>query len=800
MVLGLLCAVAFQSNLYPAFLDARDAITVWIPRSVPAGGKSPSAQVWVDGKQVSILKVEPKGLIAEPSRPRPDMVVVAGSFQHFLGGSDWSPGDPNSEMRKTAPGQYEFLLTLPKGRFEYKVAVGGNWSENYGIGFKDGGANISVEIPRDGTPVRFLFDRKNRRIGDSINDPTWVPIPRSAPTPSEHRLPQSANVFRIVLSRPLEPTQVCLPIRVKFDGSAPRTVFARDVLDDPSFQHRADDLGSRYSRSKTAFRVWTPVSRSVELDLAATRLPMTRQTDGTWSRTVAGDLHGKAYRFIFHSYGEARVAPDINGYGATQDGRWSVVIDPARSNPAGWNPSRQRGVSPHKLTVYEMHIRDFTSDPSSGVSPSWRGKYLGLTQDTKRNTGLNYLKWLGINAVQLMPLQMFNPDHGMAYDWGYDPYLFNVPEPSYGTKPSDSVANIRETKAMIAALHRSGLRVIMDVVYNHSVPSEGPHSPFWQVAPYFFMRTNDRGDVLNESGVGNALDDDHPMVRKYIRDSLCYWVREYAIDGFRFDLLGLFTKASVVDWKRHLAAIDPAVVMYGEPWTGGGPTRFGKGDQRGTGVGVFNDNFRNAIRGEMDGPAPGFALGGSGFENAVIRGLAGSIDDFTSSPDETVNYVSAHDNMTLWDKICLSLPRASETDRKRSLELCGALVLHAQGLAFLEGGAELGRTKGGNRNSYNAGDRANRFDWQRAQKFMDVAATYRKLIKARETDAWQRLDTSAEIRSRLLARPLKNGIELFVRAPGKNSRALFNGSGQENELRGTSLPPFGFLSQVTASR
>jgi pullulanase len=390
---------------------------------------------------------------------------------------------------------------------------------------------------------------------------------------------------------------------------------------------------------------------------------------------------------------------------------------------------------PTDSPVYELSVADFTADPNSQVPAEMRSKYAGMTAKTPGLTGLNYLKWLGIGAVQIMPIEMWNPAHRNDYNWGYETYLFNVPESQYSGHPEQPLSAVKEVKSMVSKFHQSGISVVMDVVYNHSVPSEGVGSPFWQTQPYFFFRTDDAGHVLNESGVGNALDDDRPYVRRYIRDSLIFWAKNYGVDGFRFDLMGMFARTSLLDWRKALDRLRPGIVMYGEPWTGGGPLRFGKGDQKGTHIAVFNDNFRNAIRGDLDGTAPGYAMGNRALAPAVAIGLKGSTSDFTATPSESINYVSVHDNRTLWDKIAATLPGVTADARKKVLEKCGELILTAQGIPFLEGGAELGRTKGGNNNSYNAGVAVNQFDWKRAATFQSVANRYRDLIKERKEHA-----------------------------------------------------------------
>jgi pullulanase len=236
------------------------------------------------------------------------------------------------------------------------------------------------------------------------------------------------------------------------------------------------------------------------------------------------------------------------------------------------------------------------------------------------------------------------------------------------------------------------------------------------------------------------------MVRKFIRESTAFWLKEYGIDGYRFDLVGMFTKGTVQDLTQALRKIRADVVLYGEPWTGGGPTRFGKGTQRGLGFAVFNDNIRNAMRGDLDGTKAGFVMGGLSSATQIMKGIIGSITDFTDQPVETVNYISAHDNLALWDKLEKSMPDATPALRSSAAQLAGAIVLTSQGVPFLEGGAEIGRTKGGNNNSYNAGDAANRFDWAKAAQFQGVHDYYKGLIAIRKAHRAFRLWDARDVR------------------------------------------------------
>lgn len=755
----------------PAFLDARDAVTVWIPVARKADDVKRDLVFRLNGSAIPIRELVPVGE-ATPigqTAPSADKVVLPGTIQRALGQNEWDPNGDITRMDRVSEGVYEFVAAFPKGIFEYKVARGGSWAENYGSGFVAGGGNIRLEVPKDGTIVKFVVSFKEKFLKDSLNNPTEVTAPSLAPPlkvqPPDPKTSQF-NVFRAVLAQPLLPSQIALPMSVTVANGPERKVFAREVLSDPAWNYTKSDLGATYKKSGTTFKVWSPVSTSAELLLfkdaksaPSAVVPMKLGSNGVWFASVKGDLHGTYYQYRFQSYGKTRTATDIYGVAGSADSMRSLVVDLARTNPKNWpgkNPFK--GKRPTDAVIYEIHVRDFTVDPASGVRPDWRGKYLGLTQagtklaGTNIPTGLDHMKALGVTHVHLLPFHDFNPDHSEQYNWGYETTQFNVPEEQYATNRHDPIGTIRETKQMVAALQNAGIGVIQDVVYNHSVPSQGERSAFWQTVPYYYFRTNDRGDVLNESGVGNALHDERPMVRKFIRDSLLFWMREYRLDGFRFDLIGMFTRDSIVDWTRAMRKERPEIVLYGEPWTGGGPIRFGKEAQRGTGMAVFNDRIRSAFRGDTDGAGPGFAMGATGLTEAVKRAVVGSISfdsairDFTDHPTETINYVSAHDNLTLWDKVNLAMPGDIATLNESAVRLATAGVLFSQGIPFLEGGVQIGRTKGGNHNSYNAGDEANQYDWARAAKFQPLSAYTKGLIAVRQGHPAFRLAKAEDVR------------------------------------------------------
>ena len=778
-----------QAPSNPAFLDSWNEVTFWAPESLTAIEAKERASVRVDGKDIPIIAAIPRA--AAIPDVIPGQVVLPGTFQKALGGSEWNPNGHEALMTEVSAGVFELVRFLPAGTYEYKIARNGSWVENWGANFEAGGQNLRIEVPFGGKIVKFVVDFNQRTIKNSLTNLDVV-APNRVPelVPRQEGLSRS---FTLRLSRPVGVHEISKSIVIFWNGRFRGAIIARDVLNEPEFLYDRDDLGSRWTKQYSTFKVWSPVSEWVDLVFAPQEeakgrtIPMKRGSRGVWYVTVAGDLHNKKYQYHLSSYGVSRRAADINCFAATADSEWSVVVDLNKTNPANWPPKQTfLGKKATDAVIYEAHIRDLTIHPSSGVRPDWRGKYLGVAERGTRvpgspfPTGLDYLQDLGITHLHLLPFQNFNPANSEVYNWGYETTLFNVPEEQFSTNRLEPMTTIRECKEMITAVHSAGIGVVMDVVYNHSVPSEGAGSAFWQTVPNYYFRTNDKGEVLNESGVGNALNDERPMVRKFIRDSLVFWTREYRVAGFRFDLIGMFTRESIVDWANAIRSVNPWAVIYGEPWTGGGPTRFGKGDQKGTGVAVFNDFYRSAVRGGTDDASPGFAMGNTSSAKDVILGLTGSIRltdqmvGFADHPSETINYVSAHDNLTLRDKISRSVPEVSQPTIDKMVNLAHALVLLSEGIPFIEGGAEIGRTKGGNHNSYNAGDDVNSFRWDLAPQYEVTRASLKKLIALRQAHPELRLPTGDEVREQFqVMSRLPEGVVGFTVG---NFGVAFNGN------------------------
>jgi pullulanase len=550
-------------------------------------------------------------------------------------------------------------------------------------------------------------------------------------------------------------------------------ILKRGVLNDAAFVYNGNDLGHTYTPSATNFRLWAPTVGSASVlvyagpeDAAsqAKAYPLKADQGGTWVGSVDGDLRGKYYTFQLETGGQKLEVMDPYAVGAGVNGNKALVVDWGETNPAGFE-AHQRPNFSTKATdavLYEIHVRDMSTHATSGIKN--KGKFLAFTETgtigpNGVKTGVDHLKELGITHVHLLPAFDYasvDEKRNDQFNWGYDPKNFNVPEGSYATDPN-GVTRIKEFKQMVQGLHANGLRVVMDVVYNHT--SMGA-SPFESIAPTYYYRYDATGKLSNGSGTGNETASERPMMRKYIVDSVKLWAKEYKVDGFRFDLMGLHDVATMKAVRAALDEIDPSIIIYGEPWTGGasaldGGLRIDKGKQQGLNIAVFNDNIRNAIKGDNDGVTKGFATGAGSQTMNIQRGVVGGIafdnwiEDFTKEPVESINYASSHDNLTLWDKIAKSNASDSEADRIKMDLLSQAIVFTSQGVPFIQGGEEMLRTKGGNHNSYNAPDSVNQLDWARKSQYSQVFEYYKGLIALRKAHPAFRLSTAEQIREHL---------------------------------------------------
>ena len=388
-----------------------------------------------------------------------------------------------------------------------------------------------------------------------------------------------------------------------------------------------------------------------------------------------------------------------------------------------------------------------------------KGKYLSLTEKSTHlkgspniKTGLAHLKELGINTLQLLPLQNFDSDDdGLTYDWGYMPCHYFAPHGSYASNSFD-LSRVKELKKMVNTIHAEGIKLILDVVFNHTAEGRDNLISFQALAPDYYYRQTHEGDYFNGSGCGNEFKSEAPMARKLIVDCLKYWVTEYKIDGFRFDLLGLMDYETFKIIESELIQIKPDIILYGEPWAAGGAgvEILGKGVQRDTQFGVFNDHFRDAIRGDNSKLGRGFVQGDSSQITRIKHGVTGSIYDFAQEPVESINYAACHDNYTLRDKLMLTMQESNslnEEDLHRLEIMVAVLLLTAQGIPFIHSGQEFGRSKNFHHNSYNASDTINMLDWSLKTKNNKQFELYRDLITLRSQHRIFRLSTSGEVRS-----------------------------------------------------
>ena len=524
-------------------------------------------------------------------------------------------------------------------------------------------------------------------------------------------------------------------------------------------------LGVEHTPAGTHLRLWAPTAKQAAVNLyrrgtggaCVGTLPLQQQDKGVWSVYLPGDQHGKYYDFTLTTPFGTCNAADPYARSAGVNGVRSMIFDPARVDPQGWERDVRPVIPPARRSVWEVSVRDFSQDPASGVHTAWRGKFLAFTQqgttlssDGIHPTCLNYLKRLGVSYVQLMPIFDFGSvDESRPltrqYNWGYDPTNFNVPEGSYSTDPTRGEVRVRECKQMIAALHAAGIGVVMDVVYNHMYRSDNVLN---RVVPLYYFRQNDDGSLSNGSGCGNEFASERPMARRYLIDSVLYWAREYHIDGFRFDLMGLYDVETMNLLRAELDKLPGGrdILMYGEPWQGGcsalhryeaNKNNLNMLNER---IGIFCDNTRDAIKGGcFDAREPGYVEGkpGSFWDiGASVAAWCRSEKLPPHAPGQIISYISAHDNFTLWDKLLMvryARPEFAAVDKTALAQnrLAAGIYLTSFGLPFMQAGEEFARTKKGVGNSYRSSPALNRLDWNRAEQYHALVDYYRGLLALR---------------------------------------------------------------------
>ena len=558
-----------------------------------------------------------------------------------------------------------------------------------------------------------------------------------------------------------------------------------DGIDFSTFPYYGgDDLGVLYTKGKTKIRVWAPSALEVELRIyekstggEAIRIDQFFKAEkGTWTIALNGDIKGFYYTIRVNDGEWLNETPGVEARAVGINGHRGLIYDPEETNPEGWlADQRVENSNPVDAIIYEVHVRDFSIYKSSGIKN--KGKFLAFTEQgthssNKLSTGTAHLKELGITHVHLLPVNDFStvdenePDQ--SYNWGYDPQNFNAPEGSYSTNP-DTTSRITELKMLVQSLHQAGIGVILDVVYNHTAFTT--RSYFNQTVPGYYYRQKPDGTFSNASGCGNELATERAMVRKYILDSLQYWATEFHVDGFRIDLMGIYDLETMNQIRAKMDAISPEILLYGEGWAADSSpldeayravkTNVTKLDR----IAVFNDDFRDGIKGDNFNPRnKGFVSGQTVKEETIKFGITGacfhphivygyvehSKSPWAKEPWQCVNYASCHDNYTLYDKLVMSSPEASEEELQRMVMMAGALVMTSQGIPFLHAGVEMARTKLGDHNSYKSPDRINQIDWNRKHTFSEVYKYYQSLIRLRKKHPAFRMYNSKQIREHLI--------------------------------------------------
>ena len=548
-----------------------------------------------------------------------------------------------------------------------------------------------------------------------------------------------------------------------------------------------------YSPAETKFSLWSPVAEEVKVLLyesghegsAYVTHAMKKGTDGTWKVTISEDLHGKFYTFNLKVDGKwLGDTPGIMAKAVGENGKRAAVLDLNSTDPEGWeNDVRPALKNFADIVVYEMHHRDFSTDSVSGITN--KGKFLALTeQGTKSSlgekTGIDHLIELGVNHVHILPSYDYaSVDESQLeknqYNWGYDPVNYNVPDGSYSTDPYNPSVRIKEFKQMVQALHKAGIRVVLDVVYNHTF--DIVNSNFEKTVPGYFYRFNSEGKYADASGCGNETASDRAMMRKYMIESVLHWVNEYHIDGFRFDLMGIHDIETMNEIRAELNKIDPTIFVYGEGWAAGAPQipqeelAMKANAHKMPGIAVFCDEMRDGLRGPFNNDKQGaFLTGLPGHEMSIMYGLVGCIphpqiindsvnyskEAWAAQPTQMISYVSCHDDMCLADRIKSTLPENATMEERVALhKLAETFVFTSQGVPFIFTGDEVMRDKKGVHNSYNSPDEINTIDWKQKTTYREVFDYIKDLIALRKGHPAFRMGDADMVRKHMEFLPVK---------------------------------------------
>lgn len=561
-----------------------------------------------------------------------------------------------------------------------------------------------------------------------------------------------------------------------FSAKAQKTIY------DAYPVYKGNDLGLTYSSGSSMFRIWAPTAEKAQIifykagDGGETTgfLDMKKDPNGTWSAKVAGDLKGKFYVFKVQVNGKwLNEVPDPYAKAVGVNGKRAMVVDLKETNPVGWDKDKSPAFrNKTDAILYELQIRDASISENSGIRN--KGKYLGLTETGTKNadglsTGLDHIKELGVTHVHLLPCFDFysldeNQPEKAQYNWGYDPLNYNVPDGSFSTNPYDGVTRIKEFKQMVQAFHQNGLRVVMDVVYNHTRLTEDSY--FNQLVPGYYYRQTTDGKFSNATACGNETASERYMMRKFMLESVLYWVKEYHIDGFRFDLMGVHDIETMNLISKELHKIKPDILLYGEGWTAGSSPlpdslrALKKYAYKLDRIAVFSDDIRDGIKGSVfEHEDKGFASGKPGMEESIKFGIVASCKHpqvnytkvnyskapYAAQPWNTITYCECHDNHVLWDKLAISAKDATESERIEMDKLAMSIILTSQGIPLLHAGTEFLRTKKGVENSFESPDSINAIDWSLKTKNKELFDYVKALIKMRKEHPAFRMTSAKQI-------------------------------------------------------
>ncbi|PGE94324.1 type I pullulanase [Bacillus pseudomycoides] len=543
---------------------------------------------------------------------------------------------------------------------------------------------------------------------------------------------------------------------------------------DHLFYYDGSDLGNIYTPQETKFRLWAPTASEAKLvtykkwnDEKGTEISMDQGEKGTWTAKLTGDQKGLFYTYKVKIGDKWTEAVDPYVRAASVNGDKGAVVDLKETNPKNWKGNKKpKFKNPEDAIIYELQVRDLSIQPESGIKQ--KGKYLGVTEKGTRGpegvkTGLDHIKDLGVTHVQFLPIFDYasvNEEklNEPQYNWGYDPKNYNVPEGSYSTNPYEPTVRITELKQMIQTLHDNNLRVVMDVVYNHMY--NAAESNFHKLVPGYYYRYNEDGSLANGTGVGNDTASERKMMRKFMIDSVVYWAKEYNLDGFRFDLMGIHDVETMNTIRKAINQIDPSIILHGEGWDLNTPLApelkaNQKNAEKMKGIAHFNDDIRDGLKGSVFGDKDnGFVNGMQNMEERIKKGITAGMDYdkkvYTyQDPEQVLTYVEAHDNHTLWDKLQLTNPGDSEEVRKQMHKLSSSIILTSQGVSFLHAGQEFMRTKYGDHNSYKSPDSINQMDWVRRAAFDKEVEYMKGLIELRNNHSAFRMTSVEQIKKHL---------------------------------------------------